>query len=94
MRQSSLNFVVDMVGLVLLIGLTVTGSVMKWVLLPGSGGRQGGGGEHVKTLLSLGRHDWGGIHFWLAGAFVLLVVVHIAMHYNWIKRYLTKQQSS
>ena len=88
MRRSTLYFLVDATGFILLTGLAITGSVMKWVLPPGTGGRQGGQGEQVKKLLLLGRHDWGNIHFWLSVSFVVIMLIHLALHYNWIKQHL------
>ena len=57
---------------------------MHWVLPPGSGGRPGGHPAR-KELLDLSRHDWGQIHFWIAAAMVALIVVHLALHWGWIK---------
>jgi hypothetical protein len=33
------------------------------------------------------RHEWGDIHFYLAVGFVALMVVHIILHWGWIKCY-------
>ena len=98
MRRVTLNFIVDLVGFVDLLLLAATGSVMRWVLPPGSGGGGGGrgygfrggrglgpGAGQVKQLLGLGRHDWGDVHFVLALLFVLLILVHIVLHWAWIK---------
>ena len=41
----------------------------------------------IKYLWSMTRHEWGAIHFYLALVFVVLMVVHIVLHWNWIKRY-------
>jgi hypothetical protein len=94
MKRSSVNFIVDLVSFLDLLGLAFTGAIMKWILPPGTGGLgrelHGGGrdGEHVKEFLALGRHDWGGIHFWLAMLFVVLMVIHVILHWPWIKGYL------
>ena len=95
MRRATLNFIVDLVGLVNLLLLAATGSVMRWVLPPGSGGGggygfRGGRGPgpadgQVRQLLGLGRHDWGDVHFILALVFLLLILVHIVLHWTWIK---------
>jgi hypothetical protein len=95
-----LNFIVDLIGFVNLLLLAATGTIMKWVLPPGSGGGgrgfgygfRGGrglgpGGSQVKQLLGLGRHDWGDVHFILALVFVVLILVHIILHWTWIKSY-------
>ena len=98
MRRTTLNFVVDLIGLTNLLLLMATGAIMRWVLPPGSsgggaghgygfrGGRGPGlGGDPARRLLGLGRHDWGDIHFILASVFVLLIVVHLILHWAWIK---------
>ena len=98
MRRATLNFVVDLIALVDLLLLAATGSIMKWVLPPGSGGGgrgygygfrggrgPGPGGGQVRQLLGLGRHDWGDVHFVLAVVFVSLILVHIVLHWTWIK---------
>jgi hypothetical protein len=90
MRRTTLNFIIDLISFVDLLLLAATGSIMRWVLPPGSGGRgrgfRGGrGGEHIETLWGLGRHDWGDIHFVLSLLFVLLMLIHIVLHWTWIK---------
>ena len=80
-----MNFIVD------LLLLTATGTIIEWVLPPGSGGGHGYGfrrgrdpGE-VKDLLGLGQHDWGDIHFVLALLFLIVILVHLILHWTWIK---------
>ena len=91
MRQATVNFIVDTVALVNLILLGATGVILKWVLPPGSGGghgrgfRGGRGPDDVKQLLGLGRHDWGDVHFVLSLLFVFLMLVHLLLHWTWIK---------
>ncbi|MBN1505533.1 MAG: DUF4405 domain-containing protein [Sedimentisphaerales bacterium] len=91
MKRTTLDFIIDSIGFVNLLALAATGAIMRWVLPPGSGGGQGhgyrggrGAGE-VRQLLGLGRHDWGDIHFVLAMIFVLLILVHLVLHWTWIK---------
>ena len=92
MKRSSLNFIIDLAALLNLLGLASTGFIMKYILPPGTGGRgrrlHGGiGGEHIKELWSMSRHEWGSIHFYLALLFVILMVLHIILHWGWIKNY-------
>jgi hypothetical protein len=90
------NFIVDLIAFLDLLVLAGTGVILKWVLPPGSGGghshgqgfRGGRGPVEVKTLLGLGRHDWGDIHFHVSLLFVLLMLIHLILHWNWIKTYL------
>ncbi len=93
MKRNTLNFIVDLLSFILLIGLAVTGIIIKVVLPPGSGGHGrelhgGRGGEHIKTLLSMSRHDWGDIHFYLSVVFVILMIMHIILHFKWITGYV------
>ncbi len=92
MKRSTLNFIVDLVSFLNLIGLAFTGIIIKFVLPPGTGGRgrqlhEGLGREHIKNFWSMSRHEWGDIHFYLAVFFVVLMTVHIILHWNWIKSY-------
>ena len=43
------------------------------------------GVNQVKQLFGLGRHDWGDVHSILALLFVFLILVHITLHWIWIK---------
>ena len=76
--------------------LMATGTVMRWILPPGSGGGAGHGaglgrgrhlleGDHVKTFLGWGRHDWGNLHLWLAVIFLWILGLHLIMNWPWIK---------
>jgi len=91
-KRSLLNFIIDLVSFIDLLGLAFTGFIMKYILPPGTGGRgqilhDGGGREHIKDLWSMTRHEWGDVHFYLALLFVSLMVVHIILHWSWIKNY-------
>jgi hypothetical protein len=98
MKRNTVNFVIDLLAFLVLLGLGFTGFIMKYVLPPGSGGRYGRGfrggrvemeqAERIRQLWSLGRHDWGDIHFYLAVAFAVLMIIHIILHWTWIKCYV------
>ena len=92
MRRSTLNFIIDLISFVNLLGLVCTGFIMKYILPPGTGGlgRELGGGrgrEEIKYLWSMSRHEWGDIHFYLAIMFVTFMVIHIILHWSWIKNH-------
>jgi Domain of unknown function (DUF4405) len=95
-KRTTLNFIVDSIVFVDLLLLATTGAIMRWVLPPGSGGGGHGYGfrggrlsapdaEQVRQLLGLGRHDWGDIHFILASLFLVLILIHLVLHWTWIK---------
>jgi len=94
MLRSTVNFVLDLVSFLTLLGLTITGFVMRYVLLPGSSGMGcslhggAGRGSQAQELWSMTRHECGSIHFYLAVVFIVLMVVHIILHWTWIKYYV------
>lgn len=75
MKRNTLNFVIDGLTLLVLMGVAWTGLLLEFVLPPGSRGR---------TLLGSTRHDWGDWHFYLTIALGLLLLVHVALHWQWV----------
>ena len=99
MSRNTVNFILDSVAFLNLLCLVFTGFILKYILPPGSGegyarGFRGGRGgeaasaEQIREFLSLGRHDWGNVHFYLALIFVVLMIIHIILHWTWIKFYV------
>lgn len=58
--------------------LTGTGLLLAFRIPPGS---RGGAGL---TALGMTRHEWGDWHTWIGYAFLALIVVHAAMHWQWL----------
>jgi len=94
MKRMTANFIVDIIGLLNLLALACTGFILKYVLPHGSGGGQGygyrggrGPAEEVRTLWSMTRREWGDVHFYLAALFIALMLVHLVLHWSWIKCY-------
>ena len=90
MKRTTLHFMVDLTSFLDLLLLAATGAILKWVLPPGSGGGhgfRGGRGLAAETqdFASLGRHDWGDVHFILALLFLFLMLLHLYLHWTWIK---------
>ena len=74
MRRNTLNFIIDCALALAMLGMIMTGLVIRFVLPPGSG---------QQALWSLTRHEWGDVHFWLAVAIAALALLHVAMHWQW-----------
>ena len=90
--KASILFWIDFALFVLLCALVTTGVILRWVLPPGSGGGGGGwrGGRSAahsasKQLMDLSRHEWGDVHLWIAIALVGLIIVHLVLHWGWLK---------
>ncbi|MBN2183619.1 MAG: DUF4405 domain-containing protein [Sedimentisphaerales bacterium] len=96
MKRMTINFLVDLVAFIDFLVLIVTGFIIKYILPPGSGGigreiSGGRGREEIKRLLSMTRHEWGDIHFYMSVVFVALMLVHLILHWSWIKCYFKSQ---
>ncbi|MFQ3241100.1 MAG: hypothetical protein ACI9JZ_000784 [Lentimonas sp.] len=65
-------------------GLAGTGALLTWRLVPGSRGGRG------LSVLGLGRHDWGDIHFWLGVVFIAMTVFHLLLNWQWLKKIASK----
>ena len=92
MKRATVNFFIDLISLLDLFAMVATGLIIKYILPPGSGGlgkelHDGQGRIPTKTLLSLTRHEWGSIHYYLAAIFIILMAIHIILHWAWIKSY-------
>ena len=68
----------DLTLYLLLVGLCVTGAIMKWKLPPGSRG------GHGLSLWGWDRHQWGELHFILALILVALLVLHLFLNWRWV----------
>lgn len=93
MKRITFNFIVDLLSFMSLLGLMFTGIVIGFILPPGTGGgygrgfRGGQGAEEIKSLWTMMRHEWGDIHFIISVVFIVLMLVHLVMHWTWIKCY-------
>lgn len=76
MRKPAINFSIDIAAFLAFILLVSTGTLIYWVLPPGSGN---------SSVWGLTRHGWGEIHFWIAAGFVALISAHFILHWKWIK---------
>jgi len=76
MNRTNTNLWLDLVTFLAMLGLFLTGGLMYFVMPPGTG--------HSLRLLGLSRHDYGTLHFWIAVALILLLTLHVALHWNFV----------
>jgi hypothetical protein len=90
MKPAHTNFVIDAVAFAAFLALMSTGLLLNYQLPPGSGGLNGmgrgrGAGDREITMLwGWTRHEWGQIHYWIAGILIAVLAVHLVLHWNWI----------
>lgn len=91
MKKAKTYFALAISMAILGLAEVISGFVL-WLAFPTGGGgggfgRQGGGGGFGElTVWEISRHTWIDIHDWVAVALVVLVIVHVLLHWKWIVR--------
>ena len=70
------NLQVDVMAAVLMVAMIATGYILRFPLPPGS--------NKSLSLWGLTRHSWGTVHFWISLGLLVLVVVHVCLHWQWV----------
>ncbi len=85
-----LNAAVDLLGLLSFVPVAISGLVV-FFLFP-HGGFQGGRNPlYTDVFLGISRNDWITVHDYLGMVFILLMAVHILLHWRYFRnsgRYL------
>lgn len=90
MKRTTLNYVVDVAAFVAFAFLATSGILLRFQLPPGSGRRElVGQGQRaldrpVSVLWGLTRHEWGSLHYYLALGLMLVLALHLVLHWKWI----------
>lgn len=74
MERSKINYIVDMLMVLSFFVVAVTGLVL-FLFLNGRGG-----GRFFGSI----RHTYVSIHNWSGMIFIILVIVHLILHWDWI----------
>ncbi|RPH31296.1 MAG: DUF4405 domain-containing protein [Bacteroidales bacterium] len=85
-----LNLSIDLILFVLLMPIAGIGFLMSYILIPGSQVKQVYGNNIGLEFLGLDRHQWGEIHLWIGFVFLLLMVIHVILHWSMIVCYFQK----
>lgn len=83
MNRPVFNIFIDLIAAVLFLGMLATGYLLSFPLPPGS--------NKAFSLWGLTRHQWGDIHFWISLGLILTMIVHLALHWNWIVTVIGKR---
>ncbi|MBN2262072.1 MAG: DUF4405 domain-containing protein [Prolixibacteraceae bacterium] len=82
--KSKLNFLIDVLLLLLLMGMAGLGLLIKYLLVPGFKRNELFGSKVELYFMGLDRHQWGSVHLWVSLIFTALVVLHIILHWKQI----------
>lgn len=88
MRKATRNYIVDLVMFVLALLEVISGFVL-WLVLPRGGGYMGGRGLITEATFLWSRDTWLGLHNWIAVALLVIVILHLVLHWRWIV-YMTR----
>lgn len=75
MKQSELTRWIDLASFVVFVVMVSSGLVMEYSLPTRS---------HGSTLLTLTRHQWGDVHYYVSLGFVILMSSHLFVHGKYI----------
>ena len=78
MEKSKINYIIDAFMAISFFVVAITGLVM-FFFLP-SGIQRGG----YQEFLGIIKHIWIDIHNWSGIILIILVIVHLILHWNWI----------
>ncbi|HRY60073.1 MAG TPA: DUF4405 domain-containing protein [Patescibacteria group bacterium] len=87
MKKIKINALVDIFAFVAGLIVAKSGLVLWFILPSGSGGGfQGGkGGGVEKSFFFLSRHEWQTIHNWVGLILIILILLHLILHWSYIK---------
>lgn len=82
--RSKLNMSIDILMLIVLMAMAGIGFLIKYVLVSGEK-RNAMYGENVNLeFLGLDRHEWGTIHLIVSIFFLVLIILHVVLHWKMI----------
>jgi hypothetical protein len=81
-NKSKLNLSIDIIMFMLLISVAGIGFLMKYVIVSGKERNIIYGNNVDLEFLGLTRHQWGTIHLTLSIIFLVLLILHIILHWK------------
>ncbi len=89
MNRTAWNLLVDLISFLAFFASTASGLVLWWALpAPGSGFRRGGAAVAGELFLGLYTPEWVAIHRITSLILAALILLHIALHWNWIRKWV------
>jgi preprotein translocase subunit SecY len=81
-KQTRNNWLIDAAVFIGALVAAITG--VYFLFLP-SGGYQGGRNPMYGITILFDRHTWDDLHTWFGVLMIAAVVIHFAIHWNWVK---------
>lgn len=84
--KSQINFIIDVIMLIVMMLAAGIGLLIKYVLLPGFARNLKYGRDVDLIFYGLDRHQWGSAHLIISLILLGLVILHILLHWRQIKQ--------
>ncbi len=81
-KQTRNNWLIDAAVFIGAVVAAITG--IYFLFLP-SGGYQGGRNPMYGVTILFDRHTWDNLHTWFSVVMIVAVIIHFAIHWNWVK---------
>ena len=78
MKYAKINAWIDLTAFVAALASIVTGYVL-WIYFPL------GSGRGSMNFLDISYQSWYDLHFYTSTLFVILIAIHLILHYRWVK---------
>jgi hypothetical protein len=83
MKRTALNLLIDFLAAACFIGMIATGYLLHFPLPPGT--------NKSLVLWGLSRHQWGEVHFWISLALLMVLMIHLVLHWQWVVSVAARQ---
>jgi hypothetical protein len=71
-----------LMALLTILGIGVLGSSIYFLIFPN--GYQGGRNPYYESIILFDRNTWDAIHLWMGLGMILVLLIHITVHWDWI----------
>jgi hypothetical protein len=83
--MKKINIIVNIISFLVAL-MSFLSAIIVWQVLPSGQGFRGGKGELENIFfLGLARHHWMDIHIISSLIFIILIIIHLILHWHWIK---------
>lgn len=80
LNKSNLIKWIDIIAFIGFVFVVSTGVLMRYVLPPASG--------RSIEIFGMNRHEWGDIHFYITLIFLIILSIHLLLHWKFIRNIL------
>ncbi len=84
LNRNYLNIIIDILLLIVFSAVSGIGLLIKYALPSGYAQRHQGIHSSISQWMGMGRHEWGEIHWILSLLLLVLLILHLVLHWKMI----------